>query len=229
MLDTVIMVLNTQDSGAVIDYLNRQADPAAVLDTYVRLVRHFYWTDKNLPLVVLLARAGIQYGLTISATAADPELAGQFKSTAKAIAYDLASFTWPGWAEPGLVIGPTDLAIGLDAAKINLRLAHELNKGDLALARAHWMLGGQQLAGGSLSEAQGSFSQAEHYAAAAGAEGERLLAQAFGLITTLLLSPDSINTHAHLTQLKDSLHHLEHGDQFIDQIDTAWQVFAAHD
>jgi len=229
MLDTIITVLNTQDSGLAIDHLNRQADPAAVLDIYVKLVRHFYWTDKNLPLVVLLARAGIQYGLTISATAADPELAGQFKGTAKAIAYDLASFTWPGWAEPGLAIGPTDLAIGLDAAKINLRLAHELDKGDLPLTRAYWMLGGQQLAGGSLSDAQASFSQAEHYAAAAGVESERLLAQAFGLITTLLPSPDPTNTHPDLTQLKESLHQQEHGDQFIDQINTAWQVFAAHD
>jgi hypothetical protein len=227
MLDTAIALLNTQDSGAAIDYLNRQDDPAIVLDTYVRLVRHFYWTDKNLPRVVLLARAGIQYGLTISVTADDLELTGQFKSTAKAIAYDLASFTWPGWAEPGLVIGPTDLAIGLDAAKINLRLANELNKGDLPLARAYWMLGGQQLAGGSLSEAEASFSQAEHYAAAAGEEGERLLAQAFGLITSLLASPDASDAHTHLAQLKDSLRHQEHGDQFIDQIDTAWQVFAA--
>jgi hypothetical protein len=226
MLDTVITLLNTQDSGAAIDYLNRQTDPAAVLDTYVKLIRHFYWTDKNLPFVVLMARAGIQYGLTISDTAAEPELAKQFKSTAKAIAYDLASFTWPGWAEPGLVIGQTDLAVGLDAAKINLRLAHKLDKGDLPLARAYWMLGGQQLAGGSLSQAETSFSQAEHYAAAAGEEGERLLAQAFGLITTLLASPDSTDTHIHLAQLKDRLRHQEHGDQFIDQIDTAWQVLA---
>lgn len=226
MLDTVVIYLNDGDFFAAIEYLNQQNEPLEVINTYSKLMRQLYWEEKNLPAVVAMARAGVQYGLTAAAATSDPDTATKIKSVAKEIAYNLASFTWPGWDEPGMVIGPSDLAMGLDAAKVNLRLANELNKGDLPLSRAYWMLGGQHLASGHLSEAEACFNQAAHYATVANEEGERLLAQGFALMTMMLASPDNAETQNQLAQVKDRLVQQEEGEHFITQINIAWEVFA---
>lgn len=39
------------------------------------------------------------------------------KEGAKGVIYNLALYTWPGWKEPGIAIGPGEIAQGLDAAK----------------------------------------------------------------------------------------------------------------
>jgi len=226
MIDKTFAYLTDQDLFAAIDYLNQQDGPLAVINTYSQLVRRLYWEEKNLPAVIAIALAGIQYGLMASGAASHPDTAVKIKSVAKGLAYDLASFTWPGWDESGIEIGSSDLAIGLEAAKANLRFAKELDKGDLPLSRAYWMLGGHHLASSNLSEAAACFNKAEEYAATAKAEADRLLAQGFSLVTTMLASPGNADTQNQLAQVKDQLAQLEHGEGFISQIDTAWGVFS---
>jgi hypothetical protein len=225
MLDQVIDYLNKVDSFAAIEYLNRQDDPLAVIETYAKLVVQLYWEEKKLPAVVAMARAGVQYGLSAAAAMPDPDTATKIKSKAREIAYNLASFTWPGWAEPGIEIGWTDLAIGLDAAKTVLRLVKELNLGDLRLSRAYWMLGGHHLAAGNLSEAEACFNQAENFATSANSETDRLIDRGFSLLAAILASPDKIEVQNQLEQVKRQLAQQEHGDDFIKQIDAAWSVF----
>ena len=226
MIDKAIAYLNNQDLFATIDYLNQQDGPLAVINTYSQLVRRLYWEEKNLPATVTISLAGIQYGLTASGLASHPDTAIKIKSVAKGLAYDLASFTWPGWDEPGIEIGSSDLAIGLEAAKANLRYAQELNKGDLPLSRACWMLGGHHLAGGNLSDASAYFNKAERHAAAASEEADRLLAKGFSLMTTILESSNNTGAQGELMQVKNQLAQLEHGEDFVSQIDTAWAVFS---
>jgi hypothetical protein len=179
MIDTALTYLVEVDTFTAIEYLDQQDDPLTVANVYSTLVMRLYWEDKNLPAVVAIARAGIQYGLTAAAMASDHDLAMEIKSVAKEVAYNLASFTWPGWDEPGMIISQSDVAIGLDAAKTNLRLADELKKGDLPLSRAYWMLGRHYLASGHLDKAKACFAKAENFAIAASAEADRLLAQGF--------------------------------------------------
>lgn len=198
----------------------------AVINTYSQLVRRLYWEEKNLPAVIAIALAGIQYGLTASTAASHPDTAVKIKSVAKGLAYDLASFTWPGWDEADIVIGPSALAIGLEAAKANLRFAKALDKGDLPLSRAYWMLAGHHLAGGNLSDAAACFNKAEGHAVAANSKADRLLVQGFSLMIAMLESPGNTEPQNQLRQVKDRLAQLEHGEQFVDQIETAWSVFS---
>src|SRR5579871_4413511 len=121
--DTALEYLKQQDFAAAIDYLNRQPDPLAACSAYADLVRHLYWQQKDLPGVVMMAQAGIQYG-TAAAEEIGPEDSDPWKellSIVKGLAYDLGSFTWPGWDEPGITITPADLNTGREAAKTNLR------------------------------------------------------------------------------------------------------------
>lgn len=225
MFDLALTYLLQQDSLTAIVYLNQQEPPLEVVKVYQQLIRHLYWQEKNLPALMVLAQAGLQHALTVEATL-PPEAANALKSVAKGLAYDLASFTWPGWAEPGINIDPTALWVGLDTAKINLRLAQELQKDELPMSRAYWMLGGQQLANGQLEMAEASFTQAESYAAAAGVEAERLLARAFILLSQRVAAPADPAEGAQLAAIKQQLETLENGPLFINQINTAWQVFA---
>ena len=140
--------------------------------------------------------------------------------------YDLASFTWPGWDEPGIKVTQSDMWAGLDAAKANLRLGKELNKGDLPLSRAHWMLGAHLMAARRWPEAIEHFERATKYAETAVSRPDALLSVGFATLTALLERPGDMAAAARLEEIKAALTPLEHGPDFVSQIETAAAVFA---
>jgi len=76
----------------------------------------------------------------------------RLRSTAKGLAYDVGSLTWPGWEEPGIDPTPEDLAFGRECARLNLRLAIELKKPALKISMAYWLVGADALAILSIDE-----------------------------------------------------------------------------
>jgi hypothetical protein len=227
LMESAVRLLREGDSFAAVAHLS-QGEPLAAAKAFSDALGRFYWKEKDLNLAVTIGRAGVQFALQ-AAEDAEPSnspLAEELRSTAKAMCYNLASFTWPGWDEAGIAPTRSDLLAGLDAAKANLRLARELKKGDLPLARAHWVLGAQQLAHGDRDAASASFASSAAHAAAAGAESERLLAQGFAYLVELLSAPNSPDARKKLEEAKQALAPLEHGADFVGQLDTAWRVFS---
>ena len=227
MFDQSLSILTQSDTFAVIEFLDQQDDKLEVAKTYSELVKHLYWKDKNVPDMVALARAGIQFALAAGTAAAkeDVEMALQLRSEAKSISYNLASFTWIGWDEPGITLDQTDQCFGLEAARMNLRLAFELDKGDMRISRAYWMEGAQLMSARDMAKSRESFRRASTYAARAGAEGGELIAQGFELLIDQLQEPQAIRSQEAMDALKDKLTQLEHGQMYISQLDTAWRVF----
>ena len=88
--------------------------------------------------------------------------AEQLRGTAKAISYNLGSFCWPGWAEPGIDIGKKECSFGYDAAKCNLRLGSELKRPAKAMGNAHWLVGAYELASRHFDRAIASFDKAHN-------------------------------------------------------------------
>jgi hypothetical protein len=213
------------DPFAAAEFLHRADDPVAVMKAYRDLVNHLYWKEKNLPSVVSLALMGIHYGLTYGHDQGSAELRYDLKSIAKGLAYNLASFAWPGWDESGIVIGATAVAVGLDAAKLNLRLAEELNKGDIPLSRGHWMLGAQHLAAKDYDKARHHFDEGARFAEAAGSTAEIWLCFGFAALSRLLASPDDEAIRADLEHIKSRLAEMDGGNDFLGQIETAEKVF----
>ena len=228
MLDQSLDLLAQSDTFALIEFLDQQEGHLKIAGTYDELVRHLYWKEKNVPDMVALARAGIQYCLTSGTAVAeeDVELALQLRSKAKTIAYNLASYTWSGWDEPGINLDETDRRFGLEAAQINLRLALELDKGDMRISRAHWMVGAQLLSAGGRSKARESFQLASIYASRAQEETDDLLARSYSLFVDLLEDPENASLQQALAQVKRQLERVEHGQMFVGQLETAWQVFS---
>lgn len=170
---------SNSDLFTALAHVPAAGDPVATARAHHALIRDLYWKKKNLPSVVAVACAGIAGGLRASLDHTGESIEPELLGIAKGMAYDLGSFTWPGWDEPGIAIGPTDLALGREAANLNLRLAVELLRGDLAISRAHWLVGAHQLAAGECGNARVSFAQAEPLARTAGKPAEALLATAY--------------------------------------------------
>jgi len=225
MIDQILDLMS-DDAFAAIEHLNKHANSLEVVEAYKGLVLKLYWDRKDLPGVILAGLAGLQYALSAarSLEASEPELAVQLLGEAKGIAYNLASFTWAGWNEPGIVVGPTDELVGLEAAKLNLRLAIELSRGDLPLSRAHWVLGAQHLSAGQKDKAKLSFDRAAQYAGEAKANSEALLAVGYALITSDIFEPANEKATNEWIELTEKLEAMENGPGLIKQLETARTV-----
>ncbi len=196
-----------------------EVDLAAKPKAYSEAMRHAYREDKDLSAAMAIAWAGISRLLAL-AHASDPDQAYEFRSQAKALSYDLASFTWAGWDEPGIVITPPEARAGCAAARANLELAKELEKGELPRARAHWILGAHELAAGRPEEARADFESAVTLARAAGAQGasEAKLARAFVALTDLSAGA---STEAELAATLEELRADPDGAALVEQVNTA--------
>jgi len=227
MKDTAVRLIQEQDSLAAVEHLASQTDQLAATKAFSEAMRHCYWKEKNLSRAVALGRAGLQYGLTAALPfqTSDPKLAHELRSAAKGMAYDLASFTWTGWNEPGISITESDLRIGLDAARVNLRLAIELKKDALPLSRAHWILGAQQLAARQYLDAMQSFQKSSEFAKSANNEAEELLGLGFAALVQVVRTQGA-SGRDDLEAIKKKLLPLTDGEFFSGQIDTAHQVFS---
>ena len=228
-LPTLLHLLKSQDSTAAISALCAEPDPRSGANLFHDLLRDLYWKQKDLPIYIAIARAGITYCLlrALDHEKGDEKLAYDLRSTAKGFCYDIAAFTWDGWAEPGITIDTADLAAGFDAAKANLRLAHELNKGDLPLSRAHWMLAGHYLSRNDRKSAADHYLHAQRHGAAANSKPEELSANAFAHLVDVLEKPGDADARSRLDAIKSELKSVKDGPTYIDQLNTAERVFSA--
>jgi hypothetical protein len=192
------------------------------------VMRHQYWKEKDLVGALAFARAGIQFGLqaALDYDLAEPDLAYELRSAAKGFAYNFASFAWLGWDEPGVGITPADHAAGFDAARVNLRLAIELERGDLPTSRAYWMVAAYYLADGEYEQAIVNFEQGNLFARQAGAGVDELLNHGYILVPKMLNNPDDVILREDFEKLKLAFQEVEHGEDFIQQLNTAYAVFS---
>lgn len=222
--DQTIQTLESEGLEAAVRLL-RQADlpPAEHIPLYTELMRYAYWQQKDLPAAIEISQTGIRHGRALAECR--PEDAETILAQVKAIHYDLASFTWPGWDEEGIEIAKEQVRLGLDSARTNLEMAVRLKKDALPLSRAYWMLGAQQLAAKDRTQALASFTMAEQHAVEAEALGEALLSQGFARIASLLDDPDNQSLQVELAEVKTELLDQEDGEFFVKQLEDATRVF----
>ena len=228
--ETLMLVeeaISEKESYAAIEILNR-LKPQAAANVYEKAQLRLYWKKKDVSAMIALSRAGIQHALTTGQRVTDPKEVYAFRSSAKALAYNLASFTWPGWNEKDIILTQSDLAIGLDAARLNLRLAEELNRPKKAMANAQWAVGAHQLAARALQAAEVAFNRGKAYAADS---GERVLVkmlQGYEFLTEALKNPNSEQAQSRfeisISKLKDD--DSEEGPGYAAQLSTAFMVFS---
>lgn len=201
----------------------------ATISRYFDVERSLYWEAKDLPAAMYVAEQGIAYCLARAVVAeANPPLAQQLRLAAGRIAFNLASSTWPGWNEPGIVISGAQRTVGREAARFALSISEELNAGPGPLANGYWMLGAHQLAAGEYQEAVASFRRAALFGRAAEDRGTELVSEGFVSITQIVSGIDPDDARSRLEEVRATLNdELEDPEFWTDQFDTAWQVFVA--
>ena len=210
MILRAVYLAKAKDSFAAIEFLNNAPDdPLGIAKTYSELVRYLYWEERDLPNVIRLARAGIQFCVGFNDT--------EIRQVGKAIAYNLASYTWSGWGEADIEITASELREGMDAARLNLRLCKKLELDDLTMSRAYWLLGAHLLASGNYERAKDRFYKAAIFASSVKRDAESLMARAFADIAKGDLT--------HLIEMKKRLDEIEGGMVYLKQIETAQRVF----
>ncbi len=230
LLDKTIAIAAEEDTFQAIAFLERQGVSTVVADHYSQLLRTLYFEKKDVPLMVTFGRAGINYALAQAriAEAMDAETANKLKAIAKTIAFNLGANTWPGWNDAGIVIDRSNKQAGLDAARLNLRLAIELKRNDDVMANALWLHGAQLLAANQPQSAVKAFRDAAEKFRVAKKPESVLMAE--GYIGIARMTVDSTRD-AGKKELQDALKSLvEHGSQdakfFAEQLETAAKVFS---
>ena len=198
------------------------ADASDAADAYAQAMKSAYWEHHDVALVTAIAYAGAGRLLALADEVDDPDEAHEAKAAVRGLMYDLASFSWPGWDEPGVTISPDAQAGGLSAARACLALTAELGLEDLATSRAHWILGAHLLMASALSEAGRQFGLAGQAADRAGAAAEVSLAAAFAALAEL--AGGGADADAPLAAALDELRSAEGGDMFVEQVETARRV-----
>lgn len=231
MFEVALELLTKGGPLAAVDFLAAQAPGAEAVDAYAKLITKAYWQQKDLGAVVILASAGVQLALGTAKflEGSDPDTSVKLARAAKAMLYNLASFTWDGWDEPGIPIGAIERRIGLDAAKANLHLSLRLERPESKLRRDYWMLGVHQISCGDHAGARENLAKSAEHAKNDGARAEELLALGFLSLVDQLTEPQEPSHLESWARVREELLTLAHGSDFIGQVETAGTVFRAKD
>jgi tetratricopeptide (TPR) repeat protein len=221
MLDESKQILNEQGLPAVLDYLTTAEDVPEAIDALNKLALSFYNDHKDIATAVSIFEKAITFGEAQADTADDADEHYAIESKLKAINYNLGANTWPGWGDD-VELTPALTARGAKAAARNLELAIVLEKGDLPISRAHWLVGAHHLAAGNLAAARQCFEQAVEFGGKAGEAGDEGLSQGYVYLVRQLQCED---VAAEMEMLKEKLSAMEHGEFFVGQLDTAAAIF----
>ncbi|MFL7838187.1 MAG: hypothetical protein ACK2T4_07250 [Candidatus Promineifilaceae bacterium] len=227
MVEQALQLLEQADVAAAVKLLEKQADPLTAAAAYNDLAKELYWQQRDIAKVVAVCQAGIRFCFQQAeeSGARNREKAIALLSAAKQLAYNLASFTWPGWPESRIEITPLQIADGMDGARLNLRLALKLDKDDLALSRAYWMLAGHLLAANATAGAGANYQRAAMYAERAGEEAEYLLSLAFTALISWMAEPQSNGRRFAYEVARESVAEMENGQDYLEQLDSARKAF----
>jgi len=229
--NTALEIITKSDSFRAIEYISTLGEPEEVMGVFELVTRDLYWEKKDLTAAMALGRAAIQFGLTTALEIAsrDQKAAFRIRSQAKSMAYDLASFSWPGWDEEGIEISSSNLIFGQDAAKTNLRLAVSLSKGDLPMSRAFWLLGAHHLAVDKLQGARKAFVEGIKYATTAEAKELELLLRGYVYLVDIIEKTEDRELLIEFDFIKAELSRSQEGKFYKEQLETAYRVFVKQD
>jgi hypothetical protein len=223
-------LVHAGNTSKITDTMARQGAPREVGARYFSAAENLYQT-RDLEATIAVSQKGIEYCLAQAGEAVkrnDTALATELRGQAKALSYNLGSYTWPGWDESGIDIKSQDQAIGFDAALQNLKLGEELSRGPEPMARAHWLVGAHALAAGKHPLAIQHFEKSAELAHAAANQAEELLAQAFRAMTIIAVGTSRTEGEIELARVKDAyVENVADGQFWINQLETAYRVFIA--
>lgn len=186
LLDAVREALRSSDGAIALELIVEGREPREAARGALDVAAALWWEDGDLAGSATVTLGAVHWCLRTAEKSDDADIAQMLRTAAMALAYNLAANAWPGWAETGGDFGPTVLGIGLDMARLNLRLATELGKGPIGEASGHWIVGAQLLAADRYEEAASEFGAAKAGYAEGGDDAAEAMAAGYVALTALL-------------------------------------------
>ncbi len=182
----------------------------------------FLRSERKESLFVPVAKLQLSY-LDQAASRADSSNPGQaveIRRFARGVAFNIASFTWPGWGDSPEPVSQERQQLGLEAAHRAVEIAKQI---DDVTPNSLWILGAHQLNAGYYDDAILSFEQAKGLARN---DFYRSMHAAWQQLTSVVAADDN----AGLRQLEIAIEDLRHADSedaefFADQLSTATRVY----
>jgi hypothetical protein len=203
---------------------NPVLDPLAPLEVLalLQLRKKLVMEQKDLSSYVPAARALLLCLVDALTRAESDERATQIRQAVKALTFNLAADTWPGWDE-GLEITDQMMVLGIGAARLHMEMVEQLGEGDAARSNSHWLSGAHHLARKEYSEARAEFARGRDLAES---EGVSLLNQGYQHLTDVLESPPNAAAASALARVKARLSSHAEADVFVGQLESAERVFS---
>ena len=150
----------------------------------------------------------------------DPERANSLRKSARGVAFNIASFTWPGWGDTG-PITPEAQEMGYSAARVGLRLAQDAKD---VTPNILWINGAHAIAAKEHEIALATFEQSYDLA---DSEIDKLMHKAwieFSRYCALRDNESKLRYEAALSELSENEH--EYAEFFASQLTTAQEIFS---
>lgn len=209
--------------------LDASDDPVGALKSAGEAVMNAYWKDKDVAACKRIAKAAIEWGLEKADTLDSAERKSEILGVVKPIAFNLASFLWTGWDEPGITIDSRDHAIGEEAALLNLRLAVELQRDAVAQCRAHWLVGAFRLTARDYAAARETFAHAARFADVGNGHADAALNRAYAALATMIESGRTQESVDAFISALNALANVDDGVDYVAQVRTAEKIVSQID
>ena len=227
---TIPLALETlehSDSFEAIARLLAAGEPPRVMQCFHWAVRELF-SQRKLPEMVWIGRAGIEYALREVPFARDAFLRGDLHTAARKLSYNVSSHLWPGWADDKVHPTTSDLHSALDLARVHLRLVLEESLDAESIGNARWLVGAQRLALGQELAAQHAFEIAKAAYQEVGRPASEWMAEGFLALSLHLQGTMATEGQRRFEAAIGELQKLgEDGEFFADQLRTAKRVFRA--
>lgn len=115
----------------------------------------------------------------------DQPIPAEAKLWCKAASFNAGANLWRGWSDAP-EISDADALRGMEFARLNLTLAYELKRGEIAIARAEWLLAAHQMQQGQWSSAIAGFERSAGLALKANELAEERMSHAYALLAKQL-------------------------------------------
>lgn len=196
--ERVLALFRSAGPAAAFEYLDTLNSPDAGDSPLSRLAPGFrevagvlYWQHRALPEFVALSQEVIRRLDETLATLTEAEVRANLVRPLGGCYYNLASFTWSGWGEADLRIGPEEAATGRQAALRCLGIREQPENSEVpfgyTLSMAHWVAGAHALPGDP-GTAREHFSRAGDLDRAAG--GDDALSRGYLALSSLIERPE---------------------------------------
>lgn len=219
-------IMRRHGTAALLERL-ADAPPLDRLSSLRELTTYLFNVETDPVRGIEVGCAAAAYALALAAGA--PGIHGldrRLRDEARALYFNVASMTWPGWRDAATARDETVQRVGRDSAASALALAESLAVDTPTMARTRWLVGVHALFAEELEAARHELARSLRLLEEGGREEEVRLLRAYLLMVQAVARPDDPEVLFELERMCAAFDGRAEGEAFALQLRTAWRALA---